>query len=682
MGIRLWLAAIVLLPNVTLPALGQEKRLITLDDMFALREVSDPQISPEGEWVAYTVTEMNKAQDKKVSHVWMMSWDGQRSIQLTFGNDSEEHPRWSPDGKWLAFLSSRHGEGEVQQVWLLNRAGGEAERITEFKGDVTDFSWSPDGKRLALIVEDEDTDKRKVETDKSTPKPLVIDRFQFKQDIDGYLLKLRKHLYVFDVTGRKGEILTPGNYNEAMPAWSPDSSRIAFVSKRTPDFDRTNNYDLFVVEARSGAPVKQLTTFGGPDSDPDWESPPAWSPDGKYVAYLQGGDPKLIEYALHRLALVPAAGGPARILTSSLDRNVNKPHWASDGGSLYILVEDDRTDWLGRVPISGDSIETVLGGHRDVSDLNVGPAGRIAALVSSPDAPPEIFALESKNLRALSAQNRELLSKVKLATTREISFQSKDRTAVKGFLVLPPGYQSGTKYPTILRIHGGPVYQFTAEFNFDWQYFAARGYVVVAANPRGSSGRGEAYSLGIYADWGNKDVQDVLAAIDYLVAEGIADPDRLGVGGWSYGGMLTNYTIASDSRFKAATSGASTSDILAGYGTDQYVLDYEYELGPPWMDTKLWMKLSYPFLHADRIKTPVLFLCGSKDFNVPLLNSEQMYQALRSLGLDTQLIIYPNQFHEFTVPSYLRDRLERYVAWYDKYLMSGKAGAAGIRPTP
>ena len=187
--------------------------------------------------------------------------------------------------------------------------------------------------------------------------------------------------------------------------------------------------------------------------------------------------------------------------------------------------------------------------------------------------------------------------------------------------------------------------------------------------------------MAIYADWGNKDVEDVLAAVDYAVAQGIADPDRLGVGGWSYGGMLTNYTIASDTRFKAATSGAGISNILAGYGTDQYIREYEFELGPPWKNTNVWLKLSYPFLHADRIKTHVLFLCGSKDFNVPLLNSEQMYQALRSLGLETQLIIYPDQFHEITVPSYLRDRLERYVAWYDKFLMPEKAAAPTGEPT-
>ena len=669
------LTVAVFLQACATSAHAQDKRPVILDDMAALREVSEPSIAPDGERVAYTVTVFDTREDKKVSHLWMASWDGRDSRQLTFSKEGEENPRWSPDGRWLASISSRGSEDEIAQLWLLSRSGGEAERITDFKGGVKDFAWSPDSKRLALIVADEDPDRPKGEKEKKTPKPMVIDRYQFKQDEAGYLLNLREHLYVFDLAGRKSEILTPGNYYEAMPAWSADGSEIAFVSKRVPEFDRSSNYDLFAVGARPGSPVRQLTTFAGADNDPAWGSRPAWSPDGKYIAYVQGNDAKMIDYGVHRLAVVPAVGGPAKVLTASLDRNASKPHWAPDSGSVYFLLEEDRSDWIARVSVQGGAVQTVLGGRREVSDFDVSPAGGMVALVSTPDAPPEIFAVEEKESRPLTTQNREWLSKLALATTREISFKSKDGTAVNGFMVLPSGYQEGKRYPTILRIHGGPVWQFFNEFHFDWQYFAARGYVVVAANPRGSSGRGEVYAKAIYADWGNKDVEDVLAAVDYAVAQGIADPGRLGIGGWSYGGMLTNYTIASDTRFKAATSGAGTSNILAGYGTDQYIRDYENELGPPWKNAGVWLKISYPFLHADRIKTNVLFLCGSKDFNVPLLNSEQMYQALRSLGLDTQLIIYPDQYHEISIPSYLRDILERYVVWYDRFLMPVKEAA-------
>jgi dipeptidyl aminopeptidase/acylaminoacyl peptidase len=312
-------------------------------------------------------------------------------------------------------------------------------------------------------------------------------------------------------------------------------------------------------------------------------------------------------------------------------------------------------------------VDDVCSGRRELFAYSLAPNGRIAALISTPQAPAEVFAVENGTVRQLTRQNDPLLAKIKLANTEEITFQSKDGTSVNGFLVKPADYRAGTKYPTILRIHGGPVYQFSNEFMADWQFFAARGYVVVAANPRGSSGRGENYAKAIYADWGNVDSQDVLAGVDYAVAKGIADPARLAVGGWSYGGMLTDQVIARDQRFKAASSGASIADIFAGYGTDQYVRDYENELGRPWEHPDVWVRVSYPFFHANQIVTPTLFLCGEKDANVPLLNSEQMYEALQSLHIPTKLIIYPGQYHEILTPSYLRDRLQRYVDWYDKY---------------
>jgi dipeptidyl aminopeptidase/acylaminoacyl peptidase len=258
----------------------------------------------------------------------------------------------------------------------------------------------------------------------------------------------------------------------------------------------------------------------------------------------------------------------------------------------------------------------------------------------------------------------------------EISFKSKDGTEIHGFLVKPADYQPGVRYPTILRIHGGPVSQYFNDFDSDWQILASAGYVVVAANPRGSSGRGEKFSTAIWAAWGQKDGEDVLGAVDYAVAQGIADPARLGVGGWSYGGILTNEVIARDHRFKAATSGAGQGNAIAGYGTDQYIREYEAELGQPWKKPDVWMRVSYPFFHADRIVTPTLFLCGDEDFNVPLLNSEQMYQALRSLGRQTQLVIYPGEPHGLKRPSHVRDRLERYLAWYGKYLAPTQGSAA------
>jgi dipeptidyl aminopeptidase/acylaminoacyl peptidase len=245
-------------------------------------------------------------------------------------------------------------------------------------------------------------------------------------------------------------------------------------------------------------------------------------------------------------------------------------------------------------------------------------------------------------------------------------------------MVKPPDYQEGRRYPTVLRIHGGPVWQFYHDFaNPDWQVLAAAGYVVLGVNPRGSSGRGEKFATAIWAAWGEKDGEDVLAAVDWAVRQGIADPDRLGVGGWSYGGILTDEVIARDRRFKAAISGAGQGNALGGYGTDMYAIEYEAELGKPWKSPEAWTRVSYPFLHADRIVTPTLFLCGDEDWNVPLSNSEQMYQALKSLGRETQLIVYPGESHDITRPSFREDRMDRYLAWYGKYL-----GAANAPSSP
>jgi len=650
-------------------------RLVTVDDLSRLRDVDDPRVSPDGAWVAYTVTTQNLETDKKQSDLWMTSWDGTTTLRLTkTPTESESSPRWSPDNRSLAFLSGRADSNDAAQLWILPRAGGEAEKVTRLKSDVSDFAWAPDAKRFVLVVADTDTVALRGEEGKKTPAPIVTDRFYFKEDGTGYLTHKRDHLYLFDLAARKTEQLTTGDNDEVSPAWSPDGTSIAFLSKRGPEADRSNSWEVYVVDARTGSQARQLTRFEGNVNNPggeDGEGRIAWSPDGSQIAFLQGGPPKLIYYAVYKLAVVPAAGGPVRVLNAGLDRWMSLPSWAPDGQSLYACLEDDRVVKLVRVPVNGGKPEPVLEGQRAVTAFDVSPTGRIAALASTLTTPPEVFAMEEAGPRPLSRQNDSLLAGLRLATPEETTFKSKDGTVIHGFMLKPPDYHEGVRYPTILQIHGGPVSQFQCQLRFDWQLYAAHGYVVIAANPRGSSGRGEAFARAIFADWGNKDGQDVLAAVDDAVKRGIADPKRLGIGGWSYGGILTNLVIAQDKRFKAATSGASMSNMLAGYGTDMYIREWETELGTPWTSSSNYIKLSYPFLHADRIVTPTLFMCGEKDFNVPLLNSEQMYEALRSLGRDTQLVIYPGQFHGLTKPSYIKDRLQRYLDWYDRHLKTG-----------
>lgn len=651
-----------------MPSLAAERRLLDAEDINAVREVSDPQLSPDGQWVAHVVRTADPVKDKVASHLWMSSWDGKQSVQLTYSEDSEHSPRWSPDGKYLGFLTARGEEDPPEQVWLLDRQGGEAKPLTGFNGDVVDFRWSPDGKKLALIVADEDPRKQRGADKDKTPPPIVIDRYYFKEDGSGYLGKQRRHLYVFDLATRKADNLTPDRFDESMPSWSPDGSRIAFYSNRSEDPDRNNEFGLYTIEPRSGAAPQLLTKFQGDAGDSSWMSAPSWRPDGRELAFVTAGDPKLIFYSIHNLAVVSAAGGASRILTETLDRNVIEPRWSADGKSIYFLLEDDLDQVLARMNVGNGKIERLLEGRRESTDYDMGAKDRIALLDSTVASPDAIYALEGNRLRALSHHNDEWLAGASLGTTEEISFASKDGTRISGLVVKPPNYIPGQRYPTLLWIHGGPVSQYANSFSLPWQIFASQGYVVVAANPRGSSGRGEAFTTAIYRDWGGKDSEDVLAAVDHVVRQGIADPNRLGVGGWSYGGILTNAVIAKDTRFKSASSGASISNVLAGYGTDMYIREYEMELGLPWKDLDTYLHNSYAFLHADRIKTPTLFLCGEQDFNVPLLNSEQMYQALRSLGVPTQLIIYPGEHHGIRKPSYVKDRMQRYLDWHGKYL--------------
>ena len=673
-GLVLAVCALALTVFVPFASGQTAKRAITLDDLFKIRTVGDPQRSPDGKWVAYTVGATDLEKDKRDTDLWMVGWDGGEEIRLTSSPDSESTPRWSPDGRYLAFLASRGTEEEKKlgaQVWLLDRRGGEAQRLTEIKGGVGDYAWSPDGKRLVLVVGEQDPadEPEKLEGWKrKTKPPVVVDRYHFKRDRAGYLNRLGTHLWLFDVATRKAEPLTSGPYGDGSPVWSPDGARIAFSSDRGPDPDRNPDSNVFVVEAKPGAEVRQLTTRETPDG-----RSPAWSPDGLWIAFLFGDEPKYSAYSLSKLAVVPSAVGAAKVLTAGLDRPVSGPlRWSPDGASLTFLVEDDRESYVGRVPLSGGAIEKLTSGRRTVSNISLGPDKAITLLAGSAAEPGEVHALENGKLRRLTRQNDALFAGLELGLTEPFTSKSRDGTVVNSILVKPASYVPGKLYPLLLRIHGGPNGQDGWSFSFERELFAAQGYVVLAVNYRGSSGRGSAFQKAIFGDWGRKEVLDLLGAVDRAVVLKIADPDRLGIGGWSYGGILTDYTIATDTRFKAAVSGAGSALQLSMYGSDQYIRQYELEIGVPWKALDRWIRISYPFFQADRIKTPTLYMGGEKDFNVPIIGGEQMYQALRSLGVPTELVVYPGQFHGISMPSYVKDRFERNLAWYEKYLKPAK----------
>lgn len=628
------------------------------NDIYRIEAVSRPKISPEGNWILYTQSKIDSAKDKTVSKLYMMSSDGKETLTLTEQTKGVGNYQWSPDGKYISYLSKGKDEENGAQLFLMDRRGGEGIQLSDIKGEIEDYVWFNSGKKMVLVIKDfnyADTAKSKVR------KPYEINRYKFKQDYEGYLDNRKTHLYVLDIVTKKLDTLTRGNYNESDVAISPDDTMIAYSSNVTENPDKNSNTDLFLLTLNKNATPLKLTNFRGANNSPKF------SPDNTKIAFLQSSSDKDYDmYDLAQLGIYDLKSNSSKIISAKYDRSFSSIFWTRDGQSILSLIEDDRKQNLVQFNIANQKPELLTNEMGVYSAMDMNVKGDIVLLYSNLETPNEIYSYQNKTTKRLTHLQDAFVSKLKKGFHKGFQSTSSDGTLVAGILHLPDS--NAKNLPLILFIHGGPVAQDDFSFDMTSRIYAEAGYAVANVNYRGSSGRGLAYVSAIAGDWGNKEVKDIIGAADYLIKEGIADPNKLGIAGWSYGGILSNYTIATDKRFKAAVSGAGSSLMISVYGSDQYIAQYESEIGKPWENPKKWEALSYPFFKVKEIKTPTLFMASQADFNVPVIGAEQMYQAFKSEGIPTELIIYPNQNHGIRVPSYIVHRLNAHINWFNRYL--------------
>ena len=627
-------------------------------DVYKMEAVSRPKISPEGSWILYSQSKIDAAKDRSASKLYMMSSDGKETITLTEQTMGVGNYQWSPDGKYISYLTKGKDEDKGSQVFLMDRRGGEGVQLTNIKGEINDYVWFNSGKKMIVVVKDfnyADTAKSKIRT------PYEMTRYKFKQDNEGYLDNRKTHIYLFDLTTKKLDTLTSGNYNESSVAISADDAMIVYTSNVSENPDKNSNTDLFLLKPTKGATPLQLTTYKGANTNP------VFSPDNSKIAFLQSSSERNFDmYDITQLGIYDLKSKTISIVSKNYDRAFSSIAWSIDGQSILSLIEDDRKQNLVQFNIQTQQ-PTLLTNEMGVySAMDMNDKGDMVLLFANLETPNEIYSYQNKTTKRLTHLQDAFVASLKKGYHKGFQSTSSDGTIVSSILHLP---DSGAKnLPLILFIHGGPVAQDDYAFDMTSRIYAAAGYAVATVNYRGSSGRGVAFTSAIYADWGNKEVKDIVGAADYLIKEGIADPNRLGIAGWSYGGILTNYTIATDKRFKAGVSGAGSSLMMSVYGSDQYISQYEDELGKPWENPKKYEALSYPFYKVKEIKAPVLFMASQADFNVPVIGAEQMYQAFKSEGIPTELIIYPNQNHGIRVPSYIVHRHNAHINWFNKYL--------------
>ena len=632
------------------PRAKDGKKLLTAVDLLKVNGVSAPRVSPDGLRVAYTVSEVKMEKDKEwksVTHIWVLPAGGGNARQYTRGDKSATAPEWSPDGTMIAFLTDREKDGE-RQVWMMMADGGEAWAVTSHKGGVSGFRFSPDGKRLVLTAVDQpnkdEEDRKKLKDD-----PIVMDR-----DIK------MSHLWLFDVEKKDEKRLTEGNFTVGDPQWSPDGTRITYVTRPTPKADDGGLSDIWMVTVASGDKKKIVGDEGSSDSA-------RWSPNGEWIAYSgspDGGSGVSTTY----LYVMPAAGGAAKQLTAKFDLDAGTPVWSPDGKSIYFSTNTRQANELFWVDVASGAVKqlTQLGGTINISQIT--RDGRAVGTMASATQPAEIYVANFKSGFKPLTNHNAWLKDYSPAQSETVKWKSKDGTEIEGVLTKPVGYTSG-KVPFLLNPHGGPTGASLNSWSGTVQVLAANGFAVLQPNFRGSTGRGLAFAQANKNTWGKGDFEDCMSGVDAMIATGIADPDRLGAFGWSYGGYMTFWILTQTDRFKAVSPGAGISNIYSMYSQNdiQRYLRWFYSDKAPWDATELYWGRS-PMAHVKNVKTPTMILHGQADTRVPLAQAQEFYMALKEMNVPVEFVVYPREGHGFTEPRHNLDRVRRYVRFFTKYL--------------
>ncbi len=678
---------------------------VTPELLYDLTLAADPQIAPDGRLVAYVAQTIDRKASGYRSTIWVVATDGNSPPRrFTSGPERDTFPRWSPDGRWLAFLSKR---GAKAQLWLLPTDGGEAQPITATRNGVTEFAWAPDSRRIAFVTRTGPADARE-DAAKASGEPVsderVITRLLHKADGEGFFEERHRHLWLVELgqpdasaatAGTAGGAspprqLTDGAWDDYAPAFSPDGRRLAFVSTRPNPGDRPIT-DLYVLDLEApGAEPLRLTRGRGP------VGPPAWSPDGGRLAFAGAEElPPYGRTAITRLWTIAADGsadGAAHCPSGELDRPLNvvattdvkagtpeaAPIWSPDGRSLLAGVGDRGNAHLYRFEAESGAHAPVLAGERNVLACSASADGAWLAFVAGDLLnPADVFVARGDGGEEcrLTRLNAAVLDGIELSRPERFTVRRPDGYEIEGWAMRPVPCETGRRYPAVLEIHGGPHAQYGTLFFHEFQVLAASGIGVIFTNPRGSEGYGQEFVFANHEDWGGRDMEDLLACVDAVVEQGWVDPQRLGVIGGSFGGFMTNWIIGHTDRFRAAVSDRSISNFVSKWGVADYGwLSNDWEWGgPPYADFDRYMRAS-PIFYVERVRTPLLLIHGEQDLRCPIAEAEQFFTALKRLGREVQLVRFPGEGHELSrsgKPVRRVKRLHFIRDWFVRHLVEG-----------